>query len=175
MKKCRSFRVWVLASLLMACDSAEPDPLPLGSAFVLEAVEGEPIPALVWETEAGWSYRINEGSVWCPGPDQPGLWETHHFSMTISTGAVIESQVSFPVECEVEYPNRIRYTYPYTGEVVVGEVWREEPGGDVYQTKRLPSYGVFTEAAAAAGWILPTEPSPFPDPMPIAVYKMRPW
>jgi len=139
---------------------------------MLEAVEGEPVPVLIVETDGGWSYRILGGTVQCPDSQKPQPWESSHFSITGSTGEALEGQVPFEIECEIEYPDRIRYTYPHSGEMVVGEVWREEPGGDVYQAKRLPSYRVIDAAAASLGLMLPTV-DPLPDPMPVGVFRRK--
>lgn len=165
-------RIGVLLSVLPGCDSAGHGPLPLESTFELEAVEGETLPVLIAGIEGGWSLHILGGTVRCPDPQAPQPWESNHLSLTNPAGGVFEFRMEFEIDCEVEYPDRIRYTYPLSGEVVVGEVWREGPGGETYQSKRLPNHTVITATAAALGLVLPTE-NPFPDPMPVGVFRRK--
>ena len=152
-------------------DSTEPLPWypPLEAAYELIEIDGKRLPVLIGETGDGWSLTVNGGGVMCTLPPINSTFEFYVFTVTTPTGSTSDHTLEFEIDCDLEYPAEIRYTYPVTGDTIVGEILSGGSRGVAFQRKRLPRAVVLSAALVASGTILPME-NPFPYPMPIGIF-----
>jgi len=138
--------------LLVACaDVTGPDLGRLHDAYVLDRVGFETVPAQVKDWGNGFGLRVIGGGVRCPDPNSGSPDQEVYQFVATDPWYTWDVTVLIDVACEADPPNRLRYTYPATGETVVATVWKGvgEAEGDFFQTKRMPSREAFTAAISA--------------------------
>lgn len=161
-------------SLLACGDSTGPEVHWLHDGYVIERVETRGIPARLKYQGPGAHLWVVEGGVRCPASED-GLPAQEVYTFRIEDPLVgTPATVPFDVVCEVEPPDRIRFTYLATGENTVGRVWEGEGAeeGQVFQTKQFPSRETFLAVVEALGWHVETwSYRVYQDPAPEATFS----
>ena len=146
-----------LMALAVAClvpvscgDSTGPEHGRLHDGYVLERVGVETLPAQLKDWGNGFGLFMVGGGVRCPDPKGGSPDQESYEFLANDPWYSWEVTVRLEVVCEEDPPNRLRFTYPATGETIVGTVWEGagEETGYFFQTKRIPSRETFTATIA---------------------------
>jgi hypothetical protein len=142
----RAIAVFAFLSLVACGDSTGPENRWLHDEYLMVSLGPEDVPASINS-----SLTLVSGEVLGPAAEsgQPAQEECLFVYESSSTQGQLN--VRFEPVCELEGTNRIRYTYPETGESIVGTVWKGEQG-QVLQTKPLPSRDAYLSAPGAMRW-----------------------
>ncbi len=154
--------------ILGACrDSTGPERAPAQlTTFLLEEFDGASLPILLSEGEDGSSITLEAGELHCL--EATGGRAVELYQLTQSPGGFGTRTLVVVAYCELVGSDSIRYSYPSTGEVLMGEIWEE--GKLFYQRKRLPSPEVIMAAPQGAG-IQGVLEGILPSPMPMGLFK----
>jgi hypothetical protein len=160
----RAIPIIAILAVLACGDSTGPESMPLDGRFLIRSIDGEATPTSI--TPPSWSDQtmIVAGVISCPA--QVGSSAEEYYDVNISWPTNDHHfRLSYAVECEIIGTDQIRYTYPVSGESIVGQVWRGRgpEKGEVFQMKRFPSRET-TEATLEWGM-------PFPHSAPNAIFR----
>jgi hypothetical protein len=129
----RAIAVFAFLSLVACGDSTGPENRWLHDEYLMVSLGPEDVPASINS-----SLTLVSGELLCPPAESGQPAQEEYLFVYESSSTQGQLNVRFEPVCELEGTNRIRYTYPETGESIVGTVWKGEQG-QVLQTKPLPS------------------------------------